>query len=79
MSNIKFPIAIISGIEDRVVNPIDCDWTYQQLKKNVVYYEKYKVGHIGFAINRDMDFFSVDSMAILNHYNGKCQESTLNS
>lgn len=34
---------------------------------------------MSFAIAKDMSFFTVDTMAILNHYNEKCDEKTMNS
>lgn len=30
-------------------------------------------------IAKDMSFFTVDAMALINHYNDKCDRSTLNS
>ena len=34
---------------------------------------------MSFAIAKDMSWFSVDVMAILNHYNNKCDLNTKNS
>jgi len=34
---------------------------------------------MSFAIAKDMSFFTVDAMAILNHYNDRCDKSTLDS
>jgi len=39
----------------------------------------YYLGHMSFAIAKDMSWFTVDTMAIVNHYNNKCDESTANS
>jgi hypothetical protein len=39
----------------------------------------YYLGHMSFAIAKDMSWFTVDTMAILNHYNGICDESTIDS
>lgn len=34
---------------------------------------------MSFAIAKDMSWFDVDVMAIMNHYNSKCDLSTKNS
>lgn len=34
---------------------------------------------MSFAIAKDMSWFDVDTLAILNHFNGKCSLSTINS
>jgi len=54
-------------------------WTVEQLGKNVVFNHEYYLGHMSFAIAKDMSWFDVDVLAILNHYNEKCEESTLSS
>jgi len=41
LSLLDFPIAIFAGSQDKIANPIDVEWTYQQLKKNVVFYHSY--------------------------------------
>ena len=44
--------------------PIDVDWVYDQLKGNgnVVFYKQYRLGHLSFAVAKDMTFFTVDAM-----------------
>ena len=79
LSLIDFPIAMFAGEKDLVADPKDVEWTYQQLKKHTVFYHQYYLGHMSFAIAKDMSWFDVDAMAILNHYNGKCSESTTDS
>jgi len=37
------------------------------------------MGHMTFCFGMDLSFFTVDSMAIFNHYNGICDESTYES
>ena len=70
---------MLGGEKDLLADPKDVEWTYQQLKDITVFYHQYYLGHMSFAIAKDMSWFDVDVMAILNHYNGKCSESTLNS
>ena len=79
MSQIDFPIAILSGDGDKLADPQDVKWTSQQLAHTLIYNHEYHMGHMSFAIGKDMSWFTVDCMSILNHYNGKCDRSTLNS
>ena len=37
------------------------------------------MGHDSFAIAKDMTWFSVDVMAVLNYFNDKCSSSTMKS
>ena len=69
LSLLDFPIAIFGGKLDKLVDPKDVDWTYQQLQKTVIFYQQYELGHMSFAIARDMTWFTQDVMDILNHYN----------
>ena len=61
-----------------MADPTDVLWTLSQLK-TVIFSHEYYLGHMSFAIAKDMSWFDVDVMAILNHYNGKCSMSTINS
>jgi pimeloyl-ACP methyl ester carboxylesterase len=79
MSLIKLPIAIMSGKTDKLADPADVAWTAAQLKHTTIFNHEYYLGHMSFAIAKDMSFFTVDAMAIFNHYNEKCDASTLNS
>lgn len=76
---LDFPIAMFGGSQDKMADPKDVEWTYNQLKDKVIFYHQYYLGHMSFAIAKSMDYFLVDVMAIVNHYNGMCDESTLNS
>ena len=79
MSLIDFPIAILAGEKDLLADPKDVEWTYEQLKHTTIFYYMYYLGHMSFAIAKDMSWFTVDTMALLNHYNGMCDQSTLDS
>jgi hypothetical protein len=58
-----------------LADPKDVAWTSEQLKKSIIFNHEYYLGHMSFAIAKDMSWFSVDVMAILNHYNNKCDVS----
>lgn len=75
MKAIDFPIAIMSGSKDLLADPQDVKWTAAQLNHTLVFNHEYYLGHMSFAIAKDMSFFTVDALAILNHFNGKKQET----
>lgn len=79
MSLIDFPIAMLAGSEDLLADPKDVVWTHAQLEHTTIFYYMYYLGHMSFAIAKDMSWFGVDVMALLNHYNDICDESTINS
>lgn len=76
---LKFPLAVFSGSKDLLADPLDVKWTVAQMKDTIIFDHEYYLGHMSFAIAKDMSFFTVDTMAILNHYNGACDESTKDS
>lgn len=76
---LDFPLAVFSGSKDLLADPKDVAWTVAQMKKTIIFDHEYYLGHMSFAIAKDMSFFTVDTMAILNHYNGVCDESTKDS
>merc|ERR1711935_473480 len=76
MKNLKFPIAVMSGSDDKMANPTDVAWTVNQFKDQVIFNHQYEMGHMSFAIGKEMSWFTVDAMAIVNHYNEKCDSST---
>ena len=79
LSLLDFPIAIFSGSQDGFAHPEGVKWTVSQLKKTLIFDHEYYLGHLSFAIGKDMSFMTVDTMAILNHYNGACDEKTKDS
>lgn len=68
---LDFPIAIFGGTKDLMADPKDVEWTYNQMKKSVVYYHEYDLGHMSFIIAKNMTWFTEDAVAILNHHNAK--------
>jgi len=76
---LKFPLAVFSGSKDLLADPKDVAWTVAQMKDTIIFDHEYYLGHMSFAIAKDMSFFTVDTMAILNHYNGVCDENTKDS
>lgn len=79
LSLLDFPIAIFGGKNDVLADPGDVEWFYNQVKNSTVFYHEYNMGHSTFAIGKDMSYFTVDVMSVLNHYNGKCSDDTIGS
>lgn len=79
LSLLDFPIAMFGGKNDILADLGDVEWLHGQLSKTVVFYHQYNMGHSTFAIGKDMSFFEVDAMSVLNHYNNKCSPETANS
>jgi pimeloyl-ACP methyl ester carboxylesterase len=75
---LDFPVAIQNGSLDKLANPVDVAWTESQIK-SLVFSHEYRLGHLSFAIAKDMSFFTVDTMALINHYNGVCDAATSGS
>jgi hypothetical protein len=77
---IKFPIAIFAGLKDVLATPKDVAWLHDQMKEQTVYFDgDLDFDHMTFAIARDMSFFTKDALAVINHYNNKCDPSTADS
>lgn len=72
MSKIDFPIGIFGGTKDLLADVKDVEWARDQLGSNVIFYHQYYLGHLSFAFAKDMSWFSVDVMAIIDHYNNRC-------
>lgn len=49
------------------------------MKSKVIYFQMYDLAHMSFSIAKDMSWFTVDVMAILNFHNAKCDASTQSS
>lgn len=79
LSLLDFPIATMSGSLDKLADPEDVVWTVKQMQKNIVFDHSYYLGHLGFAVAKEMSWWTVDAMAIINHFNNKCDASTLES
>lgn len=79
LSLLDFPLAILAGEKDQLADPKDVEWTHKQLEHTTVFYYMYYLGHMSFAIAKDMSWFGVDVMALLNHYNDRCDPTTYGS
>lgn len=62
-----FPIALFSGLGDKIATPKDVYWLKEQLGNNVILHNEYDLGHIGFIMANDMSWFN-DVVNILELY-----------
>ena len=79
---INFPLALFAGLKDVLADPTDVKWLQKQMGDKVVFADtQLPFDHLSFAFAREeyMTFFTKDTMSLLNHYNGKCDDSTLDS
>ena len=58
----------MGGTSDELADPTDVDWLAKELKEHVIFYKQYNMGHMTFAIGKDMSFFNVDALNILKQY-----------
>jgi len=64
----KVPIAMFVGLADELADPTDNEWAYSQMQKAVIYYHEYNLGHLSFMVAKDMSFFTIDAMYLINKY-----------
>lgn len=65
LSALDFPIGIWSGDIDPLAPPKDVAWVVQQLDDKLVFHKQYHLAHEGFAIAKDMTWFTKDVMDVL--------------
>lgn len=56
------------GQADELADTTDNEWAHSQMERAVVYYHEYNLGHLSFLVGKDMSFFTVDAMYLLNKY-----------
>lgn len=62
------PIGLFCGMDDKLSNPIDCEWLHTQLANNVIACKTYKnMGHTTFMMANDMNWFN-DVIEVMDLY-----------
>ena len=59
----------MAGTLDELGDPVDVDWLRNQLEDQIVFVQNYVLGHMSFAIGKDMSFFQVDAINLIKKYN----------
>lgn len=62
----KVPIGMFVGTHDGLADPTDNQWAHSQMGSAVIFYHEYTLSHLSFMVARDMSFFTVDAMYLLN-------------
>ncbi|TNV78929.1 hypothetical protein FGO68_gene5820 [Halteria grandinella] len=69
LEKINVPVGMFVGLEDELGDPEDCRWLHNKISKTVTYYKEYPfLGHMTFAIGKDMSFFQVDAINLIKQY-----------
>lgn len=68
IQDFNLPVAIFSGLFDKLADPTDVATLVQQLGSNVVFNNQYPLGHLSFALAKDMSWFSGDVVDVMNKY-----------
>lgn len=69
LSLLDFPLAVFSGDLDKLADPKDVAWLVTQLEPTLIFNEQYHLGHLGFAIGKDMSWLPNDAMPLIAKYN----------
>ena len=71
LPKVKIPLGIFYGSQDLLADDKDVPWLLDQMKDNTVFKHEYYLGHTSFMIAKDMSYFTVEALWILNMKNGK--------
>lgn len=66
IQDLDIPVAVFSGSLDKLADPTDVATLVQQLGSNVVFNHEYPLGHLSFALAKDMSWFSGDAVNVMN-------------
>lgn len=65
LSVLNFPIGIFSGADDILADPLDVQWLAKQLSDVLIFSKEYPLAHEGFAIAKDMTWFTEDCVGVI--------------
>lgn len=68
LDKIDMPIGIFYGKYDRLADPTDVNILKRMVEKNLVNFTEYPLGHLSFAIAKDMTWFSNDVVNLVAKY-----------
>lgn len=61
-------MAVFSGSYDELADPIDVASLVSMLGSNVVFNQEYPLGHLSFALAKDMTWFTNDVVNVIGQY-----------
>lgn len=57
------------GTKDKMATLLDNRGAYKQMGEGIVkYYKEYPLGHLAFLTAKDMSYFTIDALAVLQQY-----------
>lgn len=69
LGNITIPTGLFIGEYDNLATVEDNEWLVTQLSEDVlVHNHVYPLGHLSFALAKDMSYFTNDVMNLVNQY-----------
>ena len=79
MENYAIPTALMSGDIDSLSVPDDVKVVAEQLGANLVFNKQYHANHGTFCLGKDVTFFAVDALNLLQQYNPTSTEPLNNT
>lgn len=67
LDKISIPTALFVGTYDKLATVADNEWLVTQLNpESLVWHETYPLGHLSFALAKDMSWFSEDVLPLVD-------------
>ena len=68
LQDYNLPTALVAGTLDKLADLKDVAWLREQIKDKVVFYNEYALGHMSFALAKDMSWFTKDVVSVIEKY-----------
>ena len=68
LEDFDIPVALFQGSLDKLADPTDVEWLTQQISNKVVFRQMYELGHMSFAMAKDMTWFKEDVVQVMNMF-----------
>ena len=66
LNNYSLPTALIAGEYDRLADLLDIAWLKTRIDDHVIFYGEFPLGHLSYALAKDMTWFSDTVMGLIN-------------
>lgn len=67
LENLDVPVALFAGSYDKIATPDNVEWLNDQISDKVVHKAYYPLGHLSFALAKDMSYFD-DVLTLMRQY-----------
>lgn len=68
LGKFNLPVALFQGDTDRLADELDVEWLSTQISGSIVFRQLYSLGHMSFTLAKDMTWFKVDAVNLVNQY-----------